>query len=382
MNSTTILEQVDLIREVFAYAARFKDRTFVFHLDTDRLEDELMALLVKDLVLLHQTGIRIVLVPAARNRIDEVLQQYHVSWKRHEGVRIADAESIPFIKMAAFDVTNRLMTLLAARDTNAVVGNWVRARGMGVIDGVDYAYAGMVERIQLDLLSATLEQRIIPIFPCIGWSSNGKPYNISSRELAYRIAVSLDASKLFFVTEGVRISADAFDLPESVEPEEGGRISRLSVSEAGEFLQRNSAGSAVDRPSGYYDEAGADQLELIRLAHNAALTNVDRVHIIDGRRQGSILAEVFSNLGVGTMVHANQYESIRPLQAGEVSEVYRLMQPLAERGILVARSEQDISRRYEDYVVHETDGRLHGCGALHEYAGGVGEIAAIAVDPA
>ena len=134
------------------------------------------------------------------------------------------------------------------------------------------------------------------------------------------------------------------------------------------------------QPSGYH-EGLREHLELLRLAYQAAREGVDRVHIVDGDQEGAILAEVFSDLGVGTMVHANVYQSIRPMRVEDVAKVHQLMVPLAEHGVLVARTPDEIAARYGDYVVHETDGRIHGCGALHEYANGEGEIAALAVDP-
>jgi amino-acid N-acetyltransferase len=410
VNSAEIIGQVDLIRQVFGYAHRFRGKTFVIHVDHAAMEDARITALVQDMVLLHQAGIRIVLVPGARQRIDEVLTRYGVAWARERGIRIASSEAIPFIKMAAFDVTNRFMTLLSARNTNAVVGNWVRARGIGVVDGVDFAHAGLVERVQLDLLRTTLRQDIIPIFPCIGWSATGKPYNISSRELAFRIAVSLEAEKLFFVSDRMGISAGDVQVPAGIEPLESGRISRLTLEEArvlllhnglsGEMLETDAprgsgpvgavqAASApataatpagpVVHPSGYHDGL-RENLEFLRLAYLAASAGVNRVHLVDGEQEGVILAEVFSDLGVGTMVHANVYQSIRPMRLEDVAKVHHLMVPLAEQGVLVMRSADEIAARYEDYVVHETDGRIHGCGALHEYANGEAEIAALAVD--
>lgn len=422
MNSAEIIGQVDLIRQVFSYAHRFRGKTFVIHVDHAIGAESRITALVQDIVLLHQSGIRIVLVPGARQRIDEVLRRYDVPWRRVRGIRIAGGDTIPFIKMAAFDVTNRFMTLLSAHNTNAVVGNWVRARGIGVVDGVDFEHAGVVERVQLDLLRTALTQNIIPIFPCIGWSATGKPYNISSRELAFRIAVSLEAEKLFFVTDDGGISADAVQVPAEIDTIERGRISRLTVDEARRVLAANgiepstvvpdavvdadaavpedrspgasgAGGTAGDEsggddvemprapePSGYH-EGVRDRLEFLRLAYLAAREGVDRVHIVDGAQDGVILAEVFSDLGVGTMVHANVYQSIRPMNLEDVAKVHQLMIPLAEHGVLVARSSEEIAARYSDYVVHETDGRIHGCGALHEYANGEGEIAALAVDP-
>lgn len=405
LESNEIIGQVDLIREVFSYAHRFRGKTFVIHVDYGAVDDSRLPALIQDLVLLHQAGIRILLVPGARQRIDEVLVRYNIPWRRERGVRIASSEAIPFIKMAAVDVTNRFMTLLSAHHTNAVVGNWVRARGIGVVDGVDFEHAGVVERVQLDLVRSTLDQGIIPIFPCIGWSVSGKPYNISSRELAYRIAVSVQADKLFFITDQMGVNGTDFVIPPGVDLAPDGRVSRLTVEEAREFLRlngvdegeiggtgasgvtRNSSpgnGSVMegrDNPSGYH-EGNRETLEFVRLAYMAAGTNVNRVHIVDGGHDGVILVEVFSNLGVGTMIHANVYQSIRPMSPEEVPKVLRLLQPLADAGVLIPRTSEDILNRYGDYVVHESDGRLHGCGALHEYAGGEGEIAAIAVDPA
>ncbi len=402
MKSAQIIDQVDLIRQVFSYAHRFRGKTFVIHVDHAAVDDTRVTALVQDIVLLHQAGIRIVLVPGARQRIDEVLRLYHVEWRREDGVRIAGADAIPFIKMAAFDVTNRFMTLLSAHNTNAVVGNWVRARGIGVVDGIDYEHAGVVERVQLDLLRTTLRQDLIPIFPCIGWSATGKPYNISSRELAFRIAVSLEAEKLFFITDHMGLNADTVTLPPEIEATSEGRISRLSVEEARRLLEWNGVSpeerhpggaraptevvegeapplASAAQPSGYH-EGIRDHLEFLRLAYLAAGAGVARIHIVDGDQEGVTLAEVFSDLGVGTMVHANVYQSIRPMRLEEVGKVHALMQPLADHGVLLARAPEEIASRAEDYVVHETDGRIHGCGALHIYPNEEAEIAALAVD--
>jgi amino-acid N-acetyltransferase len=140
------------------------------------------------------------------------------------------------------------------------------------------------------------------------------------------------------------------------------------------------AGAGPAQPSGYHDGT-REQLEFVRLAYLAARAGVNRVHIVDGEQDGVILAEVFSDIGVGTMVHANVYQSIRAMRQEDIPKVHRLLVPLAESGVLVPRTEEEIAARAEDFVVYETDGRIHGCAALHEYASGEGEIAALAVDP-
>jgi amino-acid N-acetyltransferase len=361
-------DHVELIREVFRYTQAFQGKTFVLQIDDAVLLRPSVTSLVRDLVLLHRTGIRIVIVAGARQRIDEILARYNVGCEKHNGVRISTPEAIPFIKMAAFDSANRVMTSLAGEGVNAVIGNWVRARSLGVVDGVDFQDAGTVQKVRVDLLRGVIDQGSIPILPCIGWSSSGKPYNISSRELATDLAASLQASKLFFLAELDPLTTRHYAVTPDMDATPHGRISRLTVDQAERFLAAN--GSLPD-------DLGC---ELVSFGLRAAVRGVERVHIVDGRSEGVVLQEIFSNLGVGTMVHANQYQSIRSMQRSDVPDVYRLMQPLVRRGLLVSRSESDLHETLDDYVVFETDGMVHGCGALHIFDDHQAEIAGLAVD--
>ncbi len=369
MPDLTIQEQVELIREVFSYANRFHGSTFVIQIDHAILAHELLPNLVKDRVLLKQAGIRIVLVPGAKGRIDEVLTRYSIPWSVERGARISTSEAMPFIKMAAFDTANTLLTLLTAHNVNAVIGNWVKARARGVQNGIDFAETGVVERVKVNQLRPVLDEGLIPVFPCIGWSSAGRPYNVSSRQLASTLASELHAEKLFFISDSVGLYAGTFEIPPSVDVAADGRVSRMTVSEAREFLEANR------------DHEEEPVYELIDYAYASGIHGVERVHIVDGRIEGVILKEIFSNLGLGTMVHANIYQSIRAMWQEDAADVYRLMRPLVERGILVGRSEEKLSELYSDFVVYETDGTIHGCAALHLFPSGEAEIAGVAVDP-
>ena len=89
--------------------------------------------------------------------------------------------------MAAFDVSSKVMTMLAESGAHAVMGNWVRARSIGVQGGIDFQSSGVVEKLQVDILKNVLADGLIPIFPNIGWNAKGKPYNLSSNELAFTL---------------------------------------------------------------------------------------------------------------------------------------------------------------------------------------------------
>ena len=360
-------EQIDLIREVFNYSHRFRGSVFVIKIDYQIIDHPLFPALVKDLALLHQTGIRMIIIPGAKARIEEVLTRYGIKTKTVDGVRISTEESIPFIKMAAFDISNRIMTMLAGHKVNAVIGNWVRARSMGVIKGLDYQQTGVVEKINVPLVEKILEEDFIPVFPCIGWNSLGKPYNISSNELAAVVSIGLHARKLFFVTAHPGLMDRGNELPKGSHVSPDGRISRLSVEAARDLRDSD---KRTDDPV----------YEYIDLACRAAEGGVDRVHIVNGTIDGVILKEIFSSLGYGMMIHGNIYDSIRPMKSRDISDVLRLMEPLVQKEILIRRTESQLKERMDDYVVYEMDDSIHGCGALAGFPDGMAEIAGIAVD--
>jgi amino-acid N-acetyltransferase len=369
MDKQRLKEQVETIRQAFGYINRFKDRTFVIKIESSLLGNPFFPVLIKDLSILHHMGIRIVLVPGAKTRIDEVLATYGMQCETVDNIRISPPEAIPFIKMAAFDVSNTIMTKLAENDTNAVIGNWVRARGIGVRKGVDFKSSGLVEKLKTDIIRNVLEEGLVPIFPNIGWNAQGKPYNLSSNELAFTVARELRAAKLFFITDFGGIAAKGLSVPKGISISSDGFVSQLTVDEAKKLIEANAKSTQ-----------GAGVMELASYAFRACKSGVERVHIIDGRIEGMVLKEIFSNRGFGTMIYANQFENIRPMVHADIPEVLSLMQPSIDEEILVPRTEEQLEELMPDYVVHEVDGTLHGCGALHMVGAGQAEIAGIAVD--
>ncbi|RKX85499.1 MAG: amino-acid N-acetyltransferase [Spirochaetes bacterium] len=357
---------IEVIREVFAYINRFRGKAFVIKIDNDIIDDEYFPVLLKDLSILHQSGIRIIIVPGARNKIDEILSQYNIKSSFHNGVRITNSKMISFVKMAAFDVSNKVMTALSGNNVNALVGNWVKAKSLGVIDGIDYINSGAVEKIQKEPLLKVMENSFIPIFPCIGWNANGKPYNISSDDLAISISELIGAEKLFFISSNPVLRSENYNFPADVGVSNEGRISRMNLDTVDKFLDLNK------------DKLG--ELDSIRRAKNAVERGVHRVHLLNGKTKGSLLEEIFSNLGVGTMIHGNEFEKIRKMEDTDISGVLRIMEPFVKDGTLVIRNKQTLLKQIDSFVIYETDSVIHGCASLVEYPEGIGEIAAVAVD--
>jgi amino-acid N-acetyltransferase len=229
---------------------------------------------------------------------------------------------------------------------------------------------------------------MVPILPCIGWSATGKPYNLPSDEIALGACAALGAVKFFIVSANQGIRPELFRLPESIHSTEEGRVPRLTPQEAETILALNPPpGNTDGAPGNAEGKPGTETLREralveLELALKASRSGVERVHLVDGRDEGAVLRELFSNLGVGTMVYADEYESIRPLAVSDIGEVLRLMNPLMEKGVLIRRTAEQIMEKKDDYVAYEIDGSVHACGALHDWGEGQGEIAALATDSA
>jgi amino-acid N-acetyltransferase len=362
--------QVELIREVFHYQTRFEGSTMVFKIDCPVTEDPGFPGLVKDLALLAKTGFKVIIVPGAKENIDAVLKQYNIESKYttidNFPVRITTKQTIPFVEMAAFDVASKFMTFITASRVEALIGNFVRARGLGVQNGVDTEHAGMVDKIFKDSLERVLNLGMIPILPCIGWSPSGKPYNVPSAEIALAVASALNAEKLFFISVHDRLKVKNINIKEGFETRPDGSLVRLTPQQAELLVNSSSV------PSPFLRE--------LQLALSASRAGIHRVHLLDAREEGVVLKELFSNMGVGTMVYNDEYDSIRAFHSRDLPDILRMMEPLMQKGVLIRRNPEQIQEKKADYSVLEIDGSIRACGALHGWGESQGEIAAVATD--
>ena len=374
--------QVDLIREVFHYQSRFEGSTMVFKIDYPVTEDPCFPGLVKDLALLAKTGFKVIIVPGAKENIDAVLKQHDIDASRFDSstqdfpLRITSSQAIPYVEMAAFDVASRFMTFLSGSKVEALIGNFVRARGLGVINGIDTEHTGTVDKIYADSLTRVLNLGMVPILPCIGWSPSGKPYNVPSDEIALETSKALGAIKLFIVRAGKSLlypflKESKSDLTGDLETRPDGSLIRITPSQLKSIIKKNDEMPAGEKKP----------LRELNLALRASQAGVHRIHIVDGREEGAVLKELFSNLGIGTMIYADEYDSIRAFHSRDLPDILRLMEPLMQKGTLIRRTPEQIQEKKSDYSVLEIDGSVRACGALYDWGESQGEIAAVATDP-
>ncbi len=363
----TTSKKAENVRDVIRYLQKFKNALLVIYLDDKTISSPLFSSHIRDIALLHQAGLKVVLIPGARRRIDEVLNNANIKWTYNDGIRVTSTEAMPLIKMAAFDVSNTVMTCLAANNITAVIGNWVRARGKGVLGGFDYGTAGEIDKLETEAICTVLNDGFIPIFPCIGWNAAGHPYNISSMLLAKQVAMNLKADKLFFMLFNEEINAQHYAIPEGFALSETGNIPAMNLEEVDKFIEKN------------FSENG-DIKNILKAAQEACHAGVTRVHILNGNMDGVLPCEIFSGLGSGTMIYTGGYGKVRKMEQTDIPSVLGIMKPFIESGKLLNRTEAQLSDSLEDFIVYELDGGIHACAALHFYEDGQAEIAAVAVD--
>lgn len=401
MDRTEIREKAERIRDAIRYVKKFKNSTVIIYIDDTLINSPVFANHVRDICMIHEAGLKVIVVPGAGGRISEILSKSGIGWTIHENCRVTEDDAMPLIKMAAFDVSNRVMTSFAGEGKTAVIGNWVRARGKGIVNGFDYGTSGEIDKLQTESINTILENGFIPIFPCIGWSLSGKPYNISSIELSQQIAIHLKADKLFFLVPGAEINGKNFKIPKSIEIAEDENIPALNLDEVDEFLKineplLNSADSnAENTKHSVVLEKNIDKKNvshetnsklhekifiLLNKAKSACLSGVPRIHILNGSLDGIVPCEIFSDLGSGTMIYSSGYEKIRDMKREDINSVLNLMQPFIEKQILLPRTRESLAENFRNYIVYELDGIIRACASLIPYTDGQTEIAGVAVD--
>lgn len=363
--SDSIPEFVKWFRTAAPYIHAHRGKTVVLQFDGDLIDSEEFAHLVSDIALLNSLGIRLVVVFGARPQIEKLQQQRNVESKIVNGLRLTDAASITCVKEAVGAVRIQIEALLSMGLPNSPMedaqvkvtsGNFITAKPIGVIDGIDLVFTGEVRRVDTETMTSKLDNNEIVIVSPIGYSPTGEVFNLRATEVAMKIAISLDADKLLYFVPRMELK-----------DEKGEDIHQLTQQEAETML----------------DNSNVDESIHLQLSCGVRACNegVKRVHFLQQNQEGSLLLELFSRDGVGTLLSAASFDQIRLATIDDVGGILELIQPLEQEGILVRRSREKIEADINDYTVLMRDGTVIACGALHvEQDSKYAELACLAVD--
>lgn len=331
------------LRGILQYIPQFRDKTFVLALDGAIVTDENFALLLLDVAVLRSLNIRVVLVHGASAQIQSLAEKQGVPPSNCDGTGITDAATLQIALDAANRLTHEILEGLSVNDLRAACPNALVAHPLGIIQGVDHLFTGKVERVDVELLQTLLDKGIIPVIPPLGFDGDGKTYRVNSDSVAVAVAESLKAAKLIFVTaqDGIMV--------------QGRVIRQMIVADLESVL-------ALQK-----DAIAPGQISKALHAVAACQAGIPRVHVINGRVDEGLLAEVFSNEGIGTLIYANEYQHIRRALKKDV----RAIQLLTKQGVaaaeLVKRTRASIEKHLSDYFIFEIDKNPVACVALHVY---------------
>jgi amino-acid N-acetyltransferase len=346
------------LRGILQYIPQFREKTFILAVDGAIVTDENFATLLLDVAVLRSLSIRVVLVHGASAQIKALAREQNVKTSDLDGGGITDAATLQLALTAANRLTHEILEGLSANDLRAASTNVVIAHPEGIIQGVDHLFTGKVERVDVQLLQTLLAQDVIPVIPPLGFDGDGKTYRVNSDGVAVAVAEALKAVKLIFITsqDGILV--------------QGRLIRQMLVADLESVLalQKN--------------DIAPEQLSKVLHAIAACKAGVPRVHIINGKVDEGLLAEVFSNDGIGTLIYANEYQQIRRAMKKDVRAIQLLTKAAVESDELVKRTRAVIEKSLGDYYIFEIDKNPVACVALHVYPEQKkGELACLYVNP-
>jgi amino-acid N-acetyltransferase len=353
-------------RQVAPYVHDFGGRTFVIGFGGEMVaERQRFASFIHDVNLLAALEIRLVLVYGARPQIEAELKARGLKSKTAQGLRVTDEQALTVVKHAGGMLRVEIEALLSQGLPNSpmaragirvVSGNYITARPIGVRKGVDFQFTGAVRKVDAAALSAHLDVADIVLVPFVGYSPTGEVFNLAWEDVAESVAVALKADKLLMYTD------------------------KLPVSRKGEVVSELTADEALALPGKSSLTPGAARAleHVARAVDNGVL----RGHLVTRRSPGSLLLELFTHAGVGTMITDDSVEKLRPARIEDVRGMLELIEPLEAEGTLVKRSRELLESEIGNFMVIEHDNRIVGCAALYPFPDDKSaEFACLAVAP-
>lgn len=301
------MRDVGILKQALPYIRRYKGKIFVVKLGGELVaETEVLDDIAQDLSLIYLIGIKLVVVHGGGPQTTELSKKLGVVPKFVEGRRVTDKESLEIVKMVlAGKINHEILTILRKHGLRSVGlsgidGNVVVAerrspvelinKESGEKNSVDYGHVGDIKEINPDLLEVLLENGYVPVISSLADDGRGNILNINADTVASHIAVAMGAYKYITMTNVSGVLRD-INNPES-------RISYMSDMEAEKMINDGTIRGGM--------------IPKIRECIYAIRGGVKRVHILNGFEKNSLLVEVFTRGGQGTMIlGVNEIERYR-----------------------------------------------------------------------
>lgn len=344
---------VSFFREAAPYIQSHRSKTFVIAFAGEVIASSQFRQIVQDLAIISTLGARLVLVHGTRPQIDERLNLTNTPIQLHKGIRVTDStvllaaqEAIGFLRIRIENLLTHALNqpTFSSNGLGVVSGNFITARPLGIHDGVDYGYTGLVRKINQVLLKQQLDAHNIVLLSPMGYSPTGEAYNLRYEQVAVSAAKTLKADKLIF------LSHQPLNLPHE-----------LTLEEA---------------------KAHVSQNDLLPTVIEALETDVERIHLLNADTDGALLLELYTRDGIGSMIAAEQFERLHAATVEDISGILDVIRPLENAGSLIKRSREQLELEINNFHVITRDREVIACVALYDTDDPqVSELACLAVNP-
>jgi amino-acid N-acetyltransferase len=362
---------VPWFRSVAPYIHKHRSNTLVVALAGEAIAAGKLANVAQDLALIQSMGVKIVLVHGFRPQVNEQLHAKGHEAKYSHGIRITDSVALDCAQEAAGQLRYEIEaafsqglpnTPMAGATVRVISGNFITARPVGLMDGIDFQHSGRVRKVDTEGIQRTLDMGAMVLLSPFGFSPTGEAFNLTMEDVATSVAVALQADKLMFLTEVSGIRVDSNDPESEIDTE-------LPLADAKRMLAALPE-ATVPTDTGFY----------LQHCIRACEGGVERSHILPFAVDGALLLEIYTHDGIGTMVVDEKLESVREATVDDVSAIVALIEPFEKDGTMVKRDRTEIERDAGNYTIIEHDGVIFGCAALYSYPEErTGEMAALTV---
>ncbi|MCB5186223.1 amino-acid N-acetyltransferase [Methylobacillus gramineus] len=363
-------EFVRWFRSAAPYIHAFGGRTFVIAFGGEVVDDGQFVTLSHDLNLLASLEVRLVLVHGSRPQIETRLKRAKLKTRLVNGLRVTDDEAMEAVKEANGSVRVEIESLLsmglinspmAGADIRVASGNFVTAKPLGVIEGVDLQHTGEVRKVDAIGIQKRLDDGELVLLSPLGYSPTGEVFNLTLEDVATSAAIALDADKLIFLMDSSGVHNIRGELLREMTADKAKNLLRHTEVNGGQNITE-------------------DELYYLPAAVRACDQGVARTHLISRHTDGAILQELFTHDGIGTMVTEASLEAMRKADIGDVGGILQLIEPLENEGILVRRGRERLEMEIDRFHVMEHDGKIIGCAALYPFpAEKTAELACMAI---
>jgi amino-acid N-acetyltransferase len=367
---------VPWFRSVAPYIHMHRGKTFVVAVCGEAIAAGKLTTIAQDLALIQSMGVKIVLVHGFRPQVNEQLAAKGHAPKYSHGIRITDSVALDCAQEAAGQLRYEIEaafsqglpnTPMAGATVRVMSGNFITARPVGIVDGIDFKHSGLVRKVDTAGIMRTLDMGAMVLLSPFGFSPTGEAFNLTMEEVATSVATDLQADKLIFLTEIPGIALD----PSQPLTEDNPIDTELPLA-AAEKLLATLPGAQLPTDTAFY----------LQHCVKACKSGVERSHILPFATDGALLLEVYVHDGIGTMVVDEKLESLREATPDDVGGVLQLIEPFERDGTLVKRDRTEIERDITNYSIIEHDGVIFGCAALYPYPEArTAEMAALTISP-